>query len=511
MFDNHTDSITLGNIASTLALNASTATINATKLNISNNGNSFEFSAGGNETLLGFHSNNLFTTDFDARISCIGGSVTDGGGTLNLRAQAITLIGSAYVLIEAPFLAVGSGGGLLEFTTGVDKATIDFHSNNAFYNDYDARISSSGGNNSVLNGGATLDITSKIVNINTPNLNIKNAGNFLELTVDINASRIDFHSNPLFTTDYDARISGAGGTASTGGGSLLLLASTIYLNASSTVEINVPSAGVNVYSTSFTVNNGVYGTEISSGGGNSLIDFHSCPTYNDYDARIMSIGGTTGVAGMGTLAITANRTAISGITTIASGINLATAVVNIATINTTLRDGIAIRAVGQNSLWYLAFINQANTAIGQIVGNGTGVTYLSASDKRLKKEVVPMENILDKVMMLNPCEYNWISDESHSFGFIAQEVFKVFPEMRSDMPNSDGNLEEPCDKDTGEPVYYGLDYGKLTPFLVKSVQELNEKVIMLEKNIEMMTSSMNEMMSKIMPVERTPSSCRFNK
>ena len=85
-----------------------------------------------------------------------------------------------------------------------------------------------------------------------------------------------------------------------------------------------------------------------------------------------------------------------------------------------------------------------------------------------------MDGILDKLMLLKPCDYNWVSDDKPSFGFIAQEVYEVFPKLYIEARNSDGNIDAPCDKDTGEPLYYGLDYGRFTPYIVKAIQEIKQ-------------------------------------
>jgi hypothetical protein len=170
----------------------------------------------------------------------------------------------------------------------------------------------------------------------------------------------------------------------------------------------------------------------------------------------------------------------------------------ITTITPTLRDGIAIKAAQTNGMDFMQFLNQAGGIIGQITNqSGTGVGYVSNSDRRLKKDIIQMENILDKIMLLNPCNYNWISNDTPSFGFIAQEVFKIFPKLYNEIPNSDGNIDEPCDKDTGKPLYYGLDYGKFTPYIVKGLQEQNTIIINLQKENEELKSRLSSIEARL--------------
>jgi hypothetical protein len=139
------------------------------------------------------------------------------------------------------------------------------------------------------------------------------------------------------------------------------------------------------------------------------------------------------------------------------------------------------------------FLNAAGTARGSINGtNASSIQYATTSDERLKKQIKPMQTTLDRVNALKPCTYTWIRDEAKGYGFIAQEVHKVFPEMKPVVPYSgctckcgekkcesctlcDDEHDYPKNKD-GTDFHYGLDYGQFTPFLTKAIQELDAKV-----------------------------------
>ena len=148
-------------------------------------------------------------------------------------------------------------------------------------------------------------------------------------------------------------------------------------------------------------------------------------------------------------------------------------VMTITTIDETLRDGIAIHAQGGgNGMAFMVFINSTGTKIGSIGNSGAGVTYDTVSDRRLKTNIRPMNSMLENMMNLKPSVYNWVSNtEIVSVGFIAQEVYEVFPEMRMTLPYAVDNIDEPRDEQ-GNPVHYGLDYGKFTPYIVKALQEM---------------------------------------
>lgn len=68
-------------------------------------------------------------------------------------------------------------------------------------------------------------------------------------------------------------------------------------------------------------------------------------------------------------------------------------------------------------------------SIGQWMGpNGT---WNLNSDTSLKQEVIAIENILDEVLRLVPVHFKWRHDNSDDFGFIAQDVEQVFPQLVS--------------------------------------------------------------------------------
>jgi hypothetical protein len=141
-------------------------------------------------------------------------------------------------------------------------------------------------------------------------------------------------------------------------------------------------------------------------------------------------------------------------------------------------DGASFKAVIDTN-HIINFVNAAGTLRGKIKGNTVGnlVTYESNSDLRLKKDIIEMESMIEKIKMLKPSNYKWKEDDTNSFGFIAQEVYNVFPELRPtissycDTDCKDFDLDNPVDKN-GNPYYYGLDYGQFTPFLTKALQEV---------------------------------------
>jgi len=104
------------------------------------------------------------------------------------------------------------------------------------------------------------------------------------------------------------------------------------------------------------------------------------------------------------------------------------------------------------------------TNVGTITTNGTGVTYGTSSDYRLKENIVPMVGALDKVAQLKPVTYKWKINGSDGQGFIAHELAEVVPDAvqgAKDAIDADGN-----------PTYQGIDTSYLVATLTAAIQEL---------------------------------------
>eukprot|EP00877_Chromochloris_zofingiensis_P005054 jgi/Chrzof1/1454/Cz10g08160.t1 len=157
----------------------------------------------------------------------------------------------------------------------------------------------------------------------------------------------------------------------------------------------------------------------------------------------------------------------------------------ICTANDTRQDAMAIRAAVDGN-YIIHFISAAGATRGAIQGTSSGVNYMTVSDKRLKKKIQPLRSMTDAMKRLKPVEFQWVADSAPGIGFLAQDVYDVIPEMRPDLtsycgPNYD--VENPIDSVTGKPVHLGVDYGKLTPFLCKGLQETIARVEALEADL----------------------------
>ena len=131
---------------------------------------------------------------------------------------------------------------------------------------------------------------------------------------------------------------------------------------------------------------------------------------------------------------------------------------------------------GNSNVGAIVFRDGSADYCGQITCNGStnSVSYISSSDYRLKENVVDMTNATTRLKQLQPKRFNWISDDTNTLvdGFLAHEVSDIVPEAvvgEKDAVDEDDN-----------PKYQGIDYGKLVPLLVKTIQELEARIATLE-------------------------------
>jgi hypothetical protein len=127
---------------------------------------------------------------------------------------------------------------------------------------------------------------------------------------------------------------------------------------------------------------------------------------------------------------------------------------------------------------YCNFLRGDGTQRGQIRSNGaTAVAYESASDYRLKENVVPLTNATARLQQLKPYRFNFIDDGPDRVvdGFFAHEVQEVIPEAA-------GGTKDAEDAD-GNPVYQGIDQSKLVPLLTAALQEAIAKIETLEAKV----------------------------
>jgi hypothetical protein len=115
-------------------------------------------------------------------------------------------------------------------------------------------------------------------------------------------------------------------------------------------------------------------------------------------------------------------------------------------------------------------------------GNVIATSYNATSDRRLKSNITPLYSQWNAILHIKPVSFDWIQDGRPDIGFIAQEIHSAYPVLRPNHENIDlskSTIEEPVDL-SGNPIYYTIDYGRMTPFLWQGMREIMQRVEQLE-------------------------------
>jgi hypothetical protein len=128
---------------------------------------------------------------------------------------------------------------------------------------------------------------------------------------------------------------------------------------------------------------------------------------------------------------------------------------------------------------YTAVIFRLTNAGAAFKGDNT-TTWSTVSDIRIKENIRPIANALDKICALNPCyfEYKTRLGETAT-GFIAQEYEQVLPEhVFESLPGMEFSSIVPADE-----KIKGIN-PDLVPYLVKAIQEQQAIIESLKTRIE---------------------------
>jgi len=132
---------------------------------------------------------------------------------------------------------------------------------------------------------------------------------------------------------------------------------------------------------------------------------------------------------------------------------------------------------------YFVLFSDSQGSIGSIsCASGSSVSFNTTSDYRLKENVVDYTQALDTVLNLRPVKFNYINSSVDSIGFIAHEAEEHIPSIV--VGEKDDVYPDNHETHAGQIKPQGMDYGKLTPILVKAIQEQQTIIEDLKARIE---------------------------
>ena len=128
-------------------------------------------------------------------------------------------------------------------------------------------------------------------------------------------------------------------------------------------------------------------------------------------------------------------------------------------------------------------------ATGTITATDNVTAYFS--DRRLKENIVRIENPLDKLMTISGVTFNsndkaaefGYTDKKRQVGVIAQEIAEVLPEIVVPAPFDIGIDSEGNEYSKSGENYKTVHYEKIVPLLIEALKELNLRVEQQDKLI----------------------------
>lgn len=156
---------------------------------------------------------------------------------------------------------------------------------------------------------------------------------------------------------------------------------------------------------------------------------------------------------------------------------------NARTVVTAGSGGVRVGSFGGEVELLASGAIRLNSATGQIIGSGP---YSQSSDVRLKKNITPLEDPLDKVLQLRGVEYDWKDSDraksGHQIGLIAQEVEDVYPEVVV------------TNKETGMKA---VAYDHLVAPLIEAVKELSRRIASVSDSTDSLQSELEQTQSEV--------------
>ncbi|MBK8424552.1 MAG: tail fiber domain-containing protein [Lewinellaceae bacterium] len=175
------------------------------------------------------------------------------------------------------------------------------------------------------------------------------------------------------------------------------------------------------------------------------------------------------------------QTGIGGYFESNSGTGTALVALGKAAIGTASPGSYSLKIKGQGlSNFGLNIENASNTSNWEIYADGN-LNFLSGtgtyaqlnaagmwinSDRRLKRNELPMATVLDRIGRLRPLSYEMTTESNglRRIGFFAQELQTEFPELVEDTPNRAGE------------TMLSVNYGSMSVVALKAIQEQQQQI-----------------------------------
>ena len=180
------------------------------------------------------------------------------------------------------------------------------------------------------------------------------------------------------------------------------------------------------------------------------------------------------------------------------GINMAAPATDLHIVQQTdanLDNTRGIRLQRPSGNQWRVFLDPLNNYIFQYNNNlfsyiePVSANYVSSSDERLKTNINSLPGIMDKLMLLQPKTYQYtasVDPDRSSYGFLAQEVEKLFPDFVF----------------TSENGLKGIAYSNFSVIAIKAIQEQQTLIQDQKQKIDQQQQLIESMLKRIELLEK---------
>ena len=508
------NTIVIGSNSSTVSIPGAVSISGGTTISsISDGTATFAFDSSGGTTLSG-----ATTVEFDSsstmELNSSGGAISIGNDdddqNINIGTQGertINIANGAFAdtlnignTTGATTVNINSGtGGIALASTGTGDITLNSDDTMLLDADGVLELNSSGGAISIGNDNVDQNINLATGGTRTLNIGINDGTDITTLEIkgaqNHTATTFDLNASGNVTLDSSAGSISIGSDTNTGNINIGNGASarTIQVGNNSSTAVNLNAQAINLTTSSdFKIDSGTDIILDADGGDIFLKDnnvtFGSLT--NTSGNLILKSGTTTAVTFSGADATIAGDLTVSGNDIKSNG---GTTAITLSSTNATIAgdltiNGNDIKSNGGSTAITLS--NENVTVAGDLTINGNDIysstalvmtlsgedvsvagELTSSSDRRLKTNIVNLNNSLEIIKNLNGVNFNWIKDNNNGrlqTGFIAQDVELVSPELVKEK----------------EDGYKAVNYIGIIPHLVEGMKQQQKIIEELKAKIE---------------------------
>ena len=419
-----------------------------------------------------FDNLNAFTTSANSRLTNLESTTSSLNSAVNNINQFTTSANSRLTNLEATTASLNSSVSQINSFT----ASNDITQLNLYTSSLKGAITISGtdvslaGNLTVL--GTTTIIDSTTLNIKDNIIQLNGAGSANAGLVVRDATGTLTSGSLLWDTTNDYWIAGPLGAESkllrAGGDGVISSSAQISYTQISSIPAGIISSSTQI-DTLFNIDGLVSGSsQINYTGISSIpagIVSSSSQLTTDFDTRYLNTLGDSVVSGSSQI----NGTQISNNTITIAGTSTALG----GTISAaTILQGTGIHSGSSGDYQFNSIgVGTAGSGVAGEIRATNDITAYYSSDIRLKENIQPIQNALEKVESISGNTYDWKEgfEEIHShkgndIGVIAQEIEEILPQIVTNRDNG----------------YKAVQYEKIVALLIEAIKELSAKVKQLE-------------------------------